>query len=114
MAFLSIFLAILILVGFDVSVSVFIRDFLLADESFMGLSIGLVGVGTLIATMLLLTRKTKNDHWRDVVAALALLAVIPLSLTLSIYFEKPEIRPDSGVGGMSGGWNWKWTLDMSR
>ena len=99
LAFMSIFLAILILVGFDVSVSVFIRDFLLADESFMGLSIGLVGVGTLIATMLLLTRKAKNDHWRDVVAGVSLLAIIPLSLTLSIYIGKPEFGRLLVLGG---------------
>jgi MFS family permease len=99
LVFLSVFLAILIIVGFDVSVSVFIRDFLLAEESFMGLCIGLVGVGTLIATTLLLTRKTKNDHWRDVVIALSLLAVIPLSLTLCIYLAKPEIGRFLVLGG---------------
>ena len=99
LAFLSIFLGILIIVGFDVSVSVFIRDFLQADETFMGLSIGLVGVGTLISTIVLLTRKTQNDLWQDIITGLSLLAVIPLMLCISAYIWEPEIARILVLGG---------------
>lgn len=89
--FVSIFLAILIIVGFDVSASVFIRDILHEKESFMGISIGLVGVGTLIASIHLLTRKAKNDLWRDIVTGLSLLSIIPLVISVGYYVGKPEI-----------------------
>ncbi len=91
LAFLSIFLGILIIIGFDVSFSVFIRDILHADESFMGLTIGLVGVGTLISTIVLLIRKSKNDLWLDIITGISLLAFIPLALCISAYLGKPEI-----------------------
>lgn len=91
LVFVSVFLAILIIVGFDVSASVFIRDIVHEKESFMGISIGLVGVGTLIASIHLLTRKSKNDLWRDIILGLSLLAVIPLVICVGYYIGKPEI-----------------------
>jgi MFS family permease len=99
LAFLSIFLAILVIVGFDVTASVFTRDVLFADERFFGLMIGLVGVGTLIATMWLLFRKKDSDPWPDVVKGLGLLAVIPLILSVSGYIVQPVIRQVFALAG---------------
>ena len=92
LAFLSIFLAILVIVGFDVTSSVFTRDVLLADERFFGLLIGMVGVGTLIATIWLLLRKSDSDPWPDVIKGLGLLAVIPLLLSFLGLITQPVIQ----------------------
>jgi MFS family permease len=99
LAFLSIFLGILVIVGFDVTSSVFTRDVLFADERFFGLMIGLVGVGTLIATMWLLFRKNDSEPWPDVVKGLGLLAVIPLIMCISGFIVLPVIRQAVALAG---------------
>jgi MFS family permease len=80
--FISIFCGVFVIVGFDVLASVFIRDVLRQNESFMGLTVGLIGLGTLVSSGLLLLRKAAVNHWKDIAAGILLLAVIPFSLAL--------------------------------
>jgi MFS family permease len=83
--FLSIFLGILVIVGFDILAPVYFRDLLQENESFFGLAIGLVGIGTILASLLLLLRKKNTNPWRDLTAGIALLSIIPLTLVLTLY-----------------------------
>lgn len=78
--FTGVFTAILGIIGFDVLSSVYTRDVLHQGERIFGLSISLVGIGSLIATMLILTRKKTADPWRDLIIGFALLGSIPLVL----------------------------------
>ncbi len=80
--FISIFCGVFVIVGFDVLSSVFIRDVLGQNESFMGLTVGLIGLGTLVSSGLLLMRKAAVNHWKDIAVGILLLAVIPFSLAL--------------------------------
>lgn len=81
--FLSMFLGIFVIVGFDVLSSVYFRDILHENEGFYGLAIGLVGVGTLIATFLLMFRKTTVNPWSDVVTGIILLSMIALTMAIA-------------------------------
>jgi MFS family permease len=85
--FLAAFFAILVIIAFDVLASVYIRDFLREGEQFFGFSIGLVGVGTLIAAAYLMTRKKQGNLWRDVALGIGLLACIPFSLSFGIFTD---------------------------
>jgi hypothetical protein len=62
---------------------VFFRDALKETESFYGLAIGLVGVGSLLSTLYLLLKKRTSRPWPDAISGIALLSVIPLSLTVA-------------------------------
>ncbi|HEX9013795.1 MAG TPA: MFS transporter, partial [Anaerolineaceae bacterium] len=78
--FAGIFLAITVIVGFDVISPVYIRDVLRGGESLFGLMISLVGVGTLAVTLLLMLRPGASSPWRDLAAGLGFLALLPLLL----------------------------------
>jgi MFS family permease len=81
--FFAVFVTIFALIGFDVISSVYFRDVLHEGEKAFGFAIGLVGIGSLIATMLLMLRKTKINPWKDIVVGIALLSLIPLSLIVA-------------------------------
>ena len=78
------FLSIFVFIGFDVLTPVYIRDLLHGDESFFGLLIGLVGLGTVGATLVLMLRKDQSHQWRDILLGLTLLGIIPASLWLIV------------------------------
>ncbi len=82
LVYITGFLSILVLICFDVLSAVYFRDVLQTGEQYMGLVIGLIGVGTLIATVLLMRRKHPADPWRDVIIGIALLGIIPLTFSL--------------------------------
>ncbi len=77
------FLVTCVIMGFDVLASVFTRDVLAGNEGLFGLLIGLIGVGTVVATTGLLIIKGKPNPWRDTLVGLALLATIPGFLMLA-------------------------------
>lgn len=89
--FLSMFFAIFIIMGFDVLSSVYIRDILHGDEQFYGIVISMIGLGTLLATIWLISRDSKSAPWRDLVLGLGLLTGIPLSLFIAGKIGSPEI-----------------------
>lgn len=83
------FVAVTLFVGFDILAPVFTRDVLQAKEGFFGLLVGLIGVGTLLATVVLMARKGQHDPWRDIVASLLLLGAIPLSMAIASRLGNP-------------------------
>jgi DHA3 family macrolide efflux protein-like MFS transporter len=76
------FLTILVIMGFDVFASVFTRDVLSGDESFFGLMIGLVGLGSVAGTGALMLRKKAGNPWRDVIIGMFMLAWLPAAVAL--------------------------------
>ncbi len=82
--FLSMFIGIFVIIGFDVLAPIFIRDVLAGNEQFFGLAIGSIGLGTVIASMVLMLRKNKNDPWKDFLIGLLLIAIIPAVMGLTM------------------------------
>jgi MFS family permease len=76
------FLSILVIMGFDVFASVLTRDVLKGDESFFGLMIGVIGLGSVIGTAILMLRKTQRNPWHDVMIGLVLLAWLPAAIAV--------------------------------
>lgn len=108
MLFIAGFFSIFVIVGFDVLAAVFFRDALKETESFYGLAIGLVGVGSLLSTFYLLFKKRASRSWPDAVLGIALLSIIPLSLTLgagmqNISLARVITMVACFVGGMGNG-----------
>ncbi len=89
--FLSIFLAIVIIMGFDVLGSIYVRDVLLSDESLFGLLIGLVGFGSLLSAGWLMLRRRQRDPWHDLTWGLALLGAIPLIMAVGYWINDAQI-----------------------
>lgn len=82
LVYITGFLCILVLISFDVLSAVYFRDVLHTGEQYMGFAIGLVGVGTLVSTILLMRKNRRNDPWRDVITGIILLGIIPAALAL--------------------------------
>jgi DHA3 family macrolide efflux protein-like MFS transporter len=106
--FVLAFLAVFVIIGFDVLSSIFVRDVLDGEEGLYGLLISLVGLGTVGSTVLLMARKRAAGQWRDVVVGLALLAAIPASLALSSALGQPRlgralVAASSLLGGVGNG-----------
>ncbi len=76
------FCAIFVVIGFDVLSPIFVRDILQGNEKIFGFSVGMIGLGTLTASILLMVRKKKKNYWNDLIAGIALLSTIPLGLML--------------------------------
>lgn len=83
MVFISIFFGIVVIIGFDVLASIYIRDILHANENFYGLTISLVGIGSLITTVQVLARKKTGNSWWDLVRGLGLLGIIPVAMVIA-------------------------------
>ena len=83
------FLAILVIVGFDVLSSIVTRDVLQGDERLLGLLVGLVGIGTAAAALYLVLDKRQREPWHDLVAGLALMACLPGSAALAAVLGDP-------------------------
>jgi hypothetical protein len=79
------FMAILGIVSIDILASIFTRDVLLAGESFFGLEIGLVGLGTLIGAGALMFSKKPSRPWVDVTGGLAMMAVLPAAMAAGYF-----------------------------
>ncbi len=87
LVFAAVFFCILVLISFDVLCAIYFRDVLKTGEQYMGLAIGLVGAGTLFATILLMRKPHGRNPWRDVVTGIILLAIIPLSLATGTFIH---------------------------
>jgi MFS family permease len=83
MLFFGVFVAIFAIIGFDVLSSVFFRDVLHQGEKAFGFAIGLVGIGSIFATTILMLRKKKVNPWKDLLMGYTLLSIIPLSLVVA-------------------------------
>jgi DHA3 family macrolide efflux protein-like MFS transporter len=104
MLFVILFLGILVIMGFDVLSSIAVRDLLQADERFFGMLIGLVGLGSVLAGLMLMLRKQQVNPWYDVIVGLLLLSLLPLSITLSARLQDlTQIRALVACGAFIGG-----------
>ncbi len=80
--FVAIFLAMTLIMSYDVLGAVYVRDVLQGDESAFGLQVGMIGCGMVLATLALLVRKGLSEPLRDVALGLLLCGCIPASLAL--------------------------------
>ncbi len=102
--FLTLFLVILVIMGFDILSALVVRDVLRADETLFGLIIGLIGLGSVIAGLVVMARKEAADPWRDVVAGLVGLAILPATTFAAGRLPDPHTaRWLVGVGALLGG-----------
>jgi MFS family permease len=90
--FSTVFISIVVIIAFDVLASVFIRDYLGRGEQFFGLSIGLVGVGTLLSSLYIMTRSKKSSPWVDISLGIFLLAVIPIAICYGVFAGNPQLN----------------------
>ncbi len=97
--FAGIFLAIMVIVGFDVLSALVTRDLLQGNEGLYGLLIGAVGLGTAAAALLLMLRGRGRDPWPDVTLGLALLACLPASVALAARLPTPALGRLSLIAG---------------
>jgi MFS family permease len=89
--FVSTFLAIFIFIGFDVLTPLYTRDILSASEKFFGIMIGLVGIGTVGATITLMLRKGNGDPWRDIILGLLTLGIIPVVMSFGTIIHNTHL-----------------------
>ena len=80
--FVAIFITIFVIIGFDTLAPIYFRDVLGQTEKFFGLSIGLVGLGTVGISFLLMSRRKNSDPWKDLIFGLVMLATIPTGLAV--------------------------------
>ncbi|HET7079376.1 MAG TPA: MFS transporter [Chloroflexia bacterium] len=98
----------LTIMGFDVLSPVFTRDVLRGGESLFGTLIGLIGLGSVVSAAGLFWRKGSRDPWADLVLGLALLGVVPLSMTGAALLPDPAparwlVMAGCLVGGLGNG-----------
>lgn len=89
--FLSIFVAIVAIMGFDVLGSLYVRDVLLAQEGLFGLLIGLIGLGSLLSAGWLMLRRRPRNPWQDLAWGLLLLSGIPLLMAAGFWVGDPRL-----------------------
>jgi MFS family permease len=87
--FSTVFVSILIIIAFDVLAALFVRDYVERGEQFFGLSIGLVGIGTLVSSLYLMARSKKSSPWVDISLGIFLLTVIPLAICIGVFAGSP-------------------------
>ena len=75
--FITAFMTTLSIIGFDVISPVYFRDSLKSNESFMGLAIGIIGLGTFAASLFLMLSKKQRSPWKDIRSSIFLLAFLP-------------------------------------
>jgi MFS family permease len=101
--FLSMFLAIMIIIGFDVLAPIYIRDVLAGNEQLLGIQVSLVGIGMLVSTLLLVLRKKAQNPWRDLLFGLFLLSIIPIGLAFGTVIDGKTARLVTLFACFSGG-----------
>jgi MFS family permease len=103
MLFVAIFLAITVIIGFDVLAPIYTRDTLQGGESLFGLMISLVGLGTLGASLALMLRRSPAAPWRDLTLGLFLLAMIPAVMFGAAFGGASQARVVILIGALVGG-----------
>jgi MFS family permease len=89
--FVGIFLSIFVIIGFDVLSPIYVRDILAGDEQFFGLAIGVIGLGTVIASVVLILGKKERNPWRDVMSGLLMLGTIAGAMAVAVEIPNPFI-----------------------
>lgn len=89
--FIIRFLAIMLIVSYDVLAPVYIKNILMGDEKIYGTLIALIGGGTLLASLLLMAKKGSHRPWRDIIIGGFLLSFISGSMTAAGYITNPNL-----------------------
>lgn len=97
--FVTVFLGIFVIVGFDILASVFVRDSLRAGEGVFGLLVSLIGVGTVGSSIMIMAGKRERDPWNDVLIGILLLSAIPLAFGVSSFVPSGSIRTLVAIAG---------------
>jgi MFS family permease len=106
--FIMTFLVIMVIVSYDVLAPVYVKNILGAGEQLFGTLIGLIGVGTLAASILLMIHKGEQKPWRDVILGGVFLAFVPGSMAAAGFISDPGLALGltllgSLVGGFGNG-----------
>ena len=80
-----------VVIGFDVLSPIFIRDILSGNEKIFGFAIGMIGLGTLTASVILMVNKKRKKYWEDIILGIGLLAIIPIALILVTYVNNLQL-----------------------
>jgi hypothetical protein len=98
------FLLAVVLMAYDVTAAVFVRDVLRSSSDFFGLSIGLIGAGTAVAGLGLMLVRGERNPWRDLLLGFLLMTAIPLTLALAFFAGNPDLgRAVVLAGSLLGG-----------
>jgi len=81
------FMAIMGIVCIDILASIFTRDVLLSGESYFGLLIGMIGLGTLAGAASLMLSKKASHPWRDVISGFAIVAIMPACMAAGYHIS---------------------------
>lgn len=87
--FVTLFFGVLVIMGFDVLSALVVRDVLQATEELFGMMIGLVGVGSVLAGLLLMLRKEAKDPWQDLIAGLFFFTLLPAAIAVAAWRGDP-------------------------
>jgi MFS family permease len=106
--FITVFTAILGIIGFDVLSSIYTRDVLHDGEKLYGMIVSLVGIGSLVATAILMMRKKNGNPWKDMTAGFTLLGILPVAMVIGYRFNdvslaKTLLMAACFVGGIGNG-----------
>ncbi|HUX51043.1 MAG TPA: MFS transporter [Spirochaetia bacterium] len=97
--FVTVFLGIFVIVGFDVLASVFVRDSLHSGEGVFGLLVSLIGIGTVGSSILIMAGKRERNPWSDIVTGILLLSAIPLAFGISSFVPAGPVRTLVAIAG---------------
>lgn len=89
--FITVFTAILGIIGFDVLSSIYTRDVLHDGEKLYGFIVSLVGIGSLVATGILMLRKKNGNPWKDMTVGFALLGILPVAMVIGFQFNNVSL-----------------------
>jgi MFS family permease len=106
--FITVFTAILGIIGFDVLSSIYTRDVLHDGEKLYGLIVSLVGIGSLVATAILMLRKKNGNPWKDMTIGFTLLGILPVAMVIGFQFNdinlaKTLLMAACFIGGIGNG-----------
>jgi MFS family permease len=85
--FITVFTAILGIIGFDILSPIFTRDVLHEGEKLYGSLISLIGIGSLVATAALMMRKKNGNPWKDMTVGFTLLGILPVAMVIGFQFN---------------------------
>lgn len=92
--FIMTFLAIMVIVSFDVLSPVYVKQVLSGGEELFGTLVGLIGLGTLAASILLMLHKGEQKPWRDLILGGVFLAFVPGSMAAAGRISEPNLALD--------------------
>ena len=85
------FLVIMVIVAFDVLAPVYVKNILSGGEELFGTLVGLIGLGTLAASVVLMLRRGEQNPWRDVILGGICLAFVPGSMAVAGSVSNPTL-----------------------